>query len=181
MTKTMTKTVLFLAHPDFTKSRFNATLIKEVKENAKDVKIIDLYEVHGKTSFNEPINIEEDKAILAGADKIILQFPVQWYGMPAMMKGWIDAILQYGWAYATPNPALKGKTLAIAVTTGSGEADYSPEGAKKHFLKDFLMNFESTAEFCGMHFGGIFAVQGRQMTDEELKQKAKQYLEFIKK
>jgi glutathione-regulated potassium-efflux system ancillary protein KefF len=175
----MTKTVIFLAHQTLSKSRFNSALINKVKENAKDVMIRDLYQIYGNVNFATPLNVEDDKKIITEAGKIILQFPVQWYGMPAMMKGWIDAILEYGWAYATEKPALTGKTLAIAVTTGSPESDYSLKGSKKHFLKDFLINFEGTAEFCGMNFGGIFAVQGRGMTDEDLHKKAEQYLEFI--
>jgi len=34
------------------------------------------------------------------ADRLAFVFPVYWWGMPAMMKGWIERVFTGGWAYA---------------------------------------------------------------------------------
>ncbi|CAN3130642.1 Flavodoxin family protein [Mycobacterium sp. smrl_JER01] len=33
------------------------------------------------------------------ADRLAFVFPVYWWGMPAMMKGWIERVFTVGWAY----------------------------------------------------------------------------------
>lgn len=43
------------------------------------------------------LQVEMDK--LAWCDVLILQFPLWWMGMPAIMKGWIDRVLAIGRAY----------------------------------------------------------------------------------
>lgn len=40
---------------------------------------------------------EQDR--ITRADAICLVFPLYWWGMPAMTKGWIDRIWTWGWAY----------------------------------------------------------------------------------
>ena len=35
----------------------------------------------------------EDAQMLLGAERIVLQFPIQWYATPALLKNWIDAVL----------------------------------------------------------------------------------------
>lgn len=36
---------------------------------------------------------------VAAADRLAFVFPVYWWGMPAMMKGWIERVFTGGWAY----------------------------------------------------------------------------------
>lgn len=33
------------------------------------------------------------------ADVVCMVFPLFWFGMPAMMKGWVDRVWSFGWAY----------------------------------------------------------------------------------
>ncbi|MEV0433525.1 NAD(P)H-dependent oxidoreductase [Nocardia sp. NPDC050413] len=48
------------------------------------------------------IRAEHDK--LAWADTVVLHFPLWWYGMPAIMKGWLDRVLVQGYAYGVRDP-----------------------------------------------------------------------------
>ncbi|TIU91871.1 MAG: NAD(P)H-dependent oxidoreductase, partial [Mesorhizobium sp.] len=43
------------------------------------------------------VKAEIDK--LLWADTLILQFPLWWYAMPAILKGWVDRVYAYGFAY----------------------------------------------------------------------------------
>jgi NAD(P)H dehydrogenase (quinone) len=36
---------------------------------------------------------------VAAADRLVFVFPVYWWGMPAMMKGWVERVFTAGWAY----------------------------------------------------------------------------------
>src|SRR3546814_6853893 len=40
---------------------------------------------------------EQDK--LLWADAVILQFPMWWFSMPAILKGWVERVYAYGFAY----------------------------------------------------------------------------------
>ncbi|XP_072254325.1 NAD(P)H dehydrogenase [quinone] 1-like [Pyxicephalus adspersus] len=43
--------------------------------------------------------VEEQKKV-EKADLIIFQFPLYWFGMPAIIKGWIERVLTLGFAYS---------------------------------------------------------------------------------
>ncbi len=44
-------------------------------------------------------DIADEQRKLLWADVVILQFPMWWYGMPAILKGWVDRVFAYGFAY----------------------------------------------------------------------------------
>ncbi|SMP18384.1 NAD(P)H-dependent oxidoreductase [Shimia sagamensis] len=48
---------------------------------------------------NVPSDVVREQARIARADAICLIFPLFWWGMPAMTKGWVDRVWSWGWAY----------------------------------------------------------------------------------
>lgn len=44
-------------------------------------------------------DVAKAQARIARADAICLVFPLFWWGMPAMTKGWVDRVWTWGWAY----------------------------------------------------------------------------------
>lgn len=72
---------------------------------------------------------------LRDAETVILQFPLWWFSMPAIMKGWADRVLTNGFGYGTTRAwkrygdgELAGKRAMIVVTAGAGEAHLSERG-----------------------------------------------------
>lgn len=69
---------------------------------------------------------------LASCDLLILQFPMWWLGMPAIMKGWIDRVFAVGRTYGGgrwfDRGWMRGKRAMLAVTIGGTEKAYSPDG-----------------------------------------------------
>ncbi|HVT69839.1 MAG TPA: NAD(P)H-dependent oxidoreductase, partial [Trebonia sp.] len=71
---------------------------------------------------------------------VVLQFPLWWFGMPAILKGWIDRVFIKGYAYSIPDPerpgrslrygagGLAGKRALAVVTVGADPAGYGPRG-----------------------------------------------------
>ncbi|AEO48230.1 NAD(P)H dehydrogenase (quinone) [Rhodospirillum rubrum F11] len=84
------------------------------------------------------VTAEQDK--LLWADLLILQFPLWWYAMPAILKGWVDRVYAYGFAYGVGEHSdrrwgerfgegrLAGKRAMLIVTTGGWEEHYSARG-----------------------------------------------------
>jgi NAD(P)H dehydrogenase (quinone) len=54
-------------------------------------------------------------------DAIVLVFPVWWWSMPAMLKGWIDRVWNLGFAYG-PKTLTHPHGLAIGVAAASAQA-----------------------------------------------------------
>lgn len=77
-------------------------------------------------------DIARQQALVAAADNIILQFPVWWGGPPALLKGWIDRVLSYGFAYVDgarfETGLFKGRRAMISVTTGGTPERFSEGG-----------------------------------------------------
>lgn len=46
-----------------------------------------------------PSDVLAEQQRIARADAICLAFPLFWWGMPSMMKGWVDRVWRWGWAY----------------------------------------------------------------------------------
>ncbi|XP_075951460.1 NAD(P)H dehydrogenase [quinone] 1-like [Anarhichas minor] len=68
----------------------------------------------------------------AQADLIIFQFPMYWFTVPAIMKGWIDRVLALGYAYSQEKGYSQGifkdKKAMLSFTTGSHESMFSADG-----------------------------------------------------
>ncbi|MEK8171985.1 NAD(P)H-dependent oxidoreductase [Streptomyces sp. M19] len=58
-------------------------------------------------TLSEDIRAEQDK--LRWADTIVLQFPMWWFGVPAILKGWFDRVFVKGFAYGVKDA--DGRTL----------------------------------------------------------------------
>jgi len=84
--------------------------------------------------------VAEEQQKLLWADVVVLQFPIWWYGMPAILKGWVDRVYAYGFAYGLGvhgrsqwgrrfgEGLLEGKRAMVAMTVGGRMAHYGPRG-----------------------------------------------------
>lgn len=60
------------------------------------------------------------------ADAICLVFPLYWWGMPAMMKGWVDRVWSWGWAYNQlddPNTSLQRPRSGLLLVPAGARSD----------------------------------------------------------
>ncbi|MDP9838847.1 NAD(P)H dehydrogenase (quinone) [Neorhizobium huautlense] len=46
-----------------------------------------------------PADVVAEQKRIERADAVVMVFPVYWWSMPALMKGWIDRVFSNGWAY----------------------------------------------------------------------------------
>ncbi|XP_073440450.1 NAD(P)H dehydrogenase [quinone] 1 isoform X2 [Dendrobates tinctorius] len=77
-------------------------------------------------------DIVAEQKKLEAADLVIFQFPVFWFGLPAIVKGWFDRVLTQGFAYSLSsmydNGHFKNKKAVLSFTTGGLESMYTPIG-----------------------------------------------------
>ncbi|HET8725936.1 MAG TPA: NAD(P)H-dependent oxidoreductase [Alphaproteobacteria bacterium] len=46
-----------------------------------------------------PTDVAAEQARIDRADALVLVYPVYWWSMPGLLKGWIDRVFTNGWAY----------------------------------------------------------------------------------
>ncbi len=92
---------------------------------------------HAYRSGRQTPDIAEEQRKVLAADAVLFQFPLWWFGMPAIMKGWIDRVWAHGLAYGYRNAgnlhrygdgAFRGKRALLCVAAGGPAVDYSPRG-----------------------------------------------------
>lgn len=154
------------AHPD--QRSLNAALrdegLRALTEQGHEYQLSDLYAMH----WNPVVGHEDyghdpaDRLLVAGesaaalaegrlsddilaeqakitwADAVVVQFPLWWYGMPAILKGWFDRVFVKGFAYGVADSSgkvlrygegnLAGKRALAVITVGGRESTFSPRG-----------------------------------------------------
>ncbi|KWV30163.1 NAD(P)H-dependent oxidoreductase [Micromonospora rifamycinica] len=84
------------------------------------------------------VRAEQEK--LLWADTVIFQFPLWWYTMPAILKGWVDRVFSFHFAYGVGvhdetrygerfgEGTLLGRRAVLSVTIGGPESQYTDRG-----------------------------------------------------
>jgi NAD(P)H dehydrogenase (quinone) len=72
-----------------------------------------------------PADAAAEQARIDRADALVLVYPVYWWSMPGLLKGWIDRVFANGWAYdESPDTGLVKKLHRLKVhLIGIGGAD----------------------------------------------------------
>lgn len=151
----MQKVLVIVAHPALHKSKVNRHLIEGIKD-LTGVTVHDLYNMY--PDFY--IHIRREQKLLMDHDIIVWHHPLYWYSCPALLKEWLDLVLEHGFAYGKNGTALRGKWVFNSVTTGGSEDAYSQEGRNHYTLQQFLAPFHQTAMLCGMKYLPPYVVHG---------------------
>jgi glutathione-regulated potassium-efflux system ancillary protein KefF len=155
------KTLVIYAHAAPSHSRVNQRLYKAIQP-LPGVVIHDLYTLY--PDFD--IDIRYEQAALLRAQRIVLQYPLQWYGVPALLKEWLDTVLSYGWAYGHEEAALQGKECFIVVSTGGVAAEYAVNKRHGAPLQTYLYGMEQIVRYCHMQWLPPLILHGADTVEE---------------
>ncbi|CAG8902800.1 unnamed protein product [Penicillium egyptiacum] len=163
------KVLIIFAHPEpqSLNGALHRIAVQELEEQGHHVQVSDLYKIKWKSevdredfpnfpkeqrldlwtasadayaqnSLTPDVLDEQDK--LRWADFVIFQFPLWWFTMPAILKGWVDRVYTYGFAHGLGDHTdqrwgdrygegtLAGKRAMLIVTLGGWEEHYSARG-----------------------------------------------------
>jgi putative NADPH-quinone reductase len=144
----MKKVTIIFAHPYFEQSVANKEIISYLKDENKRYEVRNLSEMY--PDFK--IDIKKEQEAITQSDVIVMQFPLIWYNVPAIIKQWMDMTLEHGFAFGTGGDKLKGKHFILSFTIGGKEESYNPLGYNHFRIEEFLKMFEQTAYLSGMHY-----------------------------
>ncbi|WP_097459102.1 NAD(P)H-dependent oxidoreductase [Mangrovitalea sediminis] len=77
-------------------------------------------------------DIEAELRKLEAADLMIWQFPLWWFGLPAILKGWVDRVFAmgrtYGGGHIYDTGRFRGRQALLSFTTGGPAPAYQKDG-----------------------------------------------------
>jgi glutathione-regulated potassium-efflux system ancillary protein KefG len=167
--------LILFAHPAFHKSRVNKKMIEEIND-IEGMTFVNLYEEY--PDFQ--IDIKKEQDLLLNHDIIIWHHPFYWYSAPAILKEWIDLVLQHGFAYGRTGTALKNKQVLSVITAGGRKEAYQTDGFNQYTMRQFLTPFERTVTLCNMNYLPPFVVHGSHLlTEDEMNSAARDYRKIL--
>jgi len=119
--------------------------------------------------FSDEIKIEMEK--LLWADLVIFNFPMWWFSVPAIMKGWVDRIFAMGFSYGAGKGVyaegiFKTKKGMLCVTTGGPESAFKENGRNGDIDKILFPINHGILYFVGMQTLPYFIVYGAARLNE---------------
>jgi glutathione-regulated potassium-efflux system ancillary protein KefG len=169
------KILVLFAHPRPSLSVVQRALRAAI-ERLDGIDLRDLYAEYPDFAIDVP----REQALLLAHDLIVLQHPLYWYSSPAIIKEWLDLVLEQGWAYGPHGDRLHGKFLMSAVSTGGSDSAYRDGGHNRFAIHHLLSPFDQTAHLCGMAWLEPFVVhQGRRLEPDNLARAAETYRDLI--
>lgn len=153
--------LILLFHPLLHKSRVNRELINAI-EDLDGVTIRRMYDLYPDFHLDR----QAEQKLLLEHDVIVWQHPFYWYSSPALLKEWIDIVLEHGFAYGREGKALSGKKVMTAISAGGRREVYQEGGRARYSVKQLLAPLELTVNLCNMSFLPPFVVHGTHLLEE---------------
>ncbi|MCR5085355.1 MAG: NAD(P)H-dependent oxidoreductase [Succinivibrionaceae bacterium] len=142
----MSNVLMVCGHPNLNESVSNQGIISEFTRLCPQAEVRCLDRLYPDWKFD----IAAEQQALRAADVIILEFPLYWYSVPALLKKWYEEVMAHGFALGSTGTALHGKRLLVSVTVGAPGEAYRQDGAMGHTVKEFLLPLLQSARLCGM-------------------------------
>lgn len=175
------KHLFIYAHPNEASlnAQFKNTAVSTLRNNGNEVIVRDL----NNLNFNPVLSLNDlagqrtgtatndvlvEQEYIAWSDCITFIYPIWWTGMPAIMKGYIDRIFTYGFAYrydyGIQKGLLEGKNAVIINSHGKTKAEYKALGMDKAL---YLTSDKGIFEYCGINIKHHLFFDGAERANAE--------------
>ncbi|SEN76292.1 Putative NADPH-quinone reductase (modulator of drug activity B) [Sphingomonas gellani] len=160
------RTTILLFHPAFARSKANRALADAaVATGDVDLVVMDALYPSGE------LDVEAEVGRLLSVERLVLQFPVQWYSTPPLLKAWQDTVLtrMYYVNAATEGERLRDLPVMVAATAGNDPSAYAADGVNLFPLPDLLRPLQATAHRCFWRWHEPFLIyRANKSSPEEL-------------
>ncbi|RZI26816.1 NAD(P)H-dependent oxidoreductase [Pseudomonas orientalis] len=209
------KTLIVLAHPEprSFNGALKDVAVETLRELGHPVQVSDLYAMNWKAELGTgdfPDNradpdyldlpreqehafannahtddVKAEQSKVMWADLVIFQFPVWWFSMPAILKGWVDRVLSRGFAYSSGHKygsgLLKGKRAMLCLTTGTASSLYTPAGIDGDLHHVLWPIHNGILAYTGFTVLPPFAAwMPAQLSDDERQQYLNSYADYLR-
>ena len=138
-------------------------LVSGLEEAGHRIEIADLYREGfdprmpeaDEPDWSDPAKRYSEAALAEQAriernDALVFVFPVWWWSMPAMLKGWIDRVWNNGWAYGSRK--LPHKRALLIGTCSASAAAFAKRGYDTSIETQLVVGI---ANYCGIENAGL--------------------------
>jgi NAD(P)H dehydrogenase (quinone) len=173
------KTLIVTAHPD--KASLTAGIAHQLWTALQpgSVEIVDLVAEGFDPQFGHadlsayrgvedtPADVVREQRRLDAADHLVLVFPVYWWSMPALLKGWIDRVFINGWAFdidpvGGTRRNLGGLTVHLLPVAGDAAGTYERHGYEQALRTQIE---HGIVDYCGARRGAVAFVHESERDD----------------
>lgn len=156
-----------------------ASAVDFPQRNNPDYLVYALEQRHAVKTSTLPDDIQTELNMLKACDLLVLNFPIYWFSVPAILKGWIDRVFLSGEVYGGRNfydrGLMKGKRALLTFTLGGRDhmfGDGAVHGDLKTMLRPLLRGslgyagFEVLEPFSAYHVPYISDEARAQVMDD---------------
>lgn len=175
------KNLIIYAHPNSGSLNhfFKNTIIEFLEKSGQEIVVRDLNEINfnpvlslqdmqGQRMGQVAEDVQKEQDFISRADRIIFIYPIWWTGMPAIMKGYIDRVFSYGFAYrydqGIQKGLLTGKQTIIVNSHGKSNTEYEAMGMDKALE---LTSDTGIFKYCGLEIKKHFYFDKADRASEE--------------
>lgn len=146
----MKNTLVVSGHTNLDESFANKIILDELQMLLPEAEFIFLDRLYPNFQINVPV----EQQYLTKAEVIVLQFPFFWYGIPSLMKKWMEDVFVHGFSHGSTGNKLHGKKLIVSFTSGAPQEMYRNGGLQNYTIEEFLPPLKQFANLCGMKWQG---------------------------
>jgi len=167
VTNVLNNALIVTAHPveNSLSHSLAARIAARLREQGTQVEIADLHAeaftpamlrpdlalYHGDASA-PPADIQREQQRVERADMLAFIFPVYWWSVPGLLKGWFDRVLTLNWAYKVAEDGrivgnLRKVPVRLIATAGSDVAGFDKHGYSTAIRTQLV---EGVFGFCGL-------------------------------
>lgn len=128
-------------------------------------------QAHAARHGSYAADIVREQRRVADADLLILQFPLWWGGVPAILKGWGERVYSYGFGYADglrfDTGVFRGRRAMVSMTSGGTLARFGAGAAYGDLERQVLWQIQHLGlEYMGYELEPPFVAYGAPRTDD---------------
>lgn len=127
-----------------------------------------------RTGDDAPADVVAEQRRIDRATDVVLVFPVWWWSMPALLKGWIDRVFVNGWAFdVDPDGGMRRNLGRLRVhlvpIAGDDAGIYERHGYGEAFRTQVE---HGVVDYCGARRGVTVFVHESEHNDAEVRERA---------
>jgi len=169
------KTLVLFAHPYLEYFNNNKELI-HFYEKQQHFTFRDLYEEYPE--FHIPA-FRERKQIL-NYDRFIFHFPIIWFGIPPLLRLWLDEVVDSHWLNKDQYNPFENKEVFILITTRTKERSFGREGKHKYTIEELISGLLVTLNIFKANIKHIYIVyDSENLGKKEIIQHKQKFVELL--
>ncbi|MDL1913377.1 MAG: NAD(P)H-dependent oxidoreductase [Bergeyella sp.] len=173
----MKKTLVIFAHPYLEYASNNEELTKYY-ENCDSFVFRDIYEEYPDfhiAAFKERKRIHQ-------FDRFIFHFPIIWFGMPPLLRLWVDEVLENKWLNKEEKNPLENKEIFFFITTRGKERSYRRDGKYYYSVDELISGLIVSLKIFRAQIKYIYTVfDSENLTKKEIDLHKQKFAEILKK